>query len=209
MADRNVEALTAPLYIGNGADRTKIATDGTITLEGAATFFEDLEGHIGTWSLDGAAGKADFDTTERLIVLEPSGSLSTEADVVYAKYQLRHRTKDSTNLALHLHWRQSNATIEFQWKYRVVGNNGAASTTAWTTGGTIAATGANNAFSYTSGNLDQITKFGNIDTTGLAISSIIQVKFTRTDATAGNIFIYDLDCHFESDRLGSSTEYTK
>jgi len=208
MADLDVEALANPLYFGNGGNRCKIAADGTVTLEGSATAFRDITGDLGSWSIEGAAGKADYDLTERLILLEPSGALATEADVVAAQYQLQHDMKADVPLKLHLHWRQPNATCTFQWKYRVI-NNGAASASSWTTGGTVNATGAANAFTYTSGSLDQITMLGDIPTTGLGLSSIVQVKMARTDATAGNIYIYDIDAHYEADSFGSSTEYTK
>ena len=208
MSNVNTEALVAPVYFGNGANRLKIGTDGTTTMEGTATSWKDITGSTGAFSLAGVAGKADYDLAERLILLEPSGALATEADVVDVKFQLQHDMKAGTPLKLHLHWRQPNATCVFQWKYRVM-NNGSASTLGWTTGGTVAATGAANAFAYTSGTLDQITMLGDIPTAGLGISSLIQVKLARTDATAGNVYIYDIDCHYEVDSFGSSLEYVK
>lgn len=205
---RNIEDLVAPLYFGSNENRVKIDVDGSVSLEGSATVWKDITGSIGSWSLDGAAGKADYDTTERLIVLEPSGSLSTEADVVYAIFQLQHDMKAETPLKLHLHWRQPNATITFQWKYRII-NNGEISAAVWTAGGTVPATGDANAFEWTEGAIDQITKLGEIATTDVGLSSIIQIKLARTDATAGNVYIYDIDMHYEADAIGSSTEYAK
>jgi hypothetical protein len=208
MATRSVEALAAPLYLGSGANRVKVNTDGTVTLEGDATAWKDITGDVGSWSLDGNPGKADFDTTERLIVLEPSGSLATEADVVCVQFQLQHDMKVDTALKVHLHWQQPNATIQFKWKYRIL-ENGAAFSSSWSSDVTVNATGAANAFAYASGTLNQITILGDIATTDIGLSSIIQVKLARTDATAGNVFIYDLDAHYEVDAFGSKEEYTK
>lgn len=207
---RDVEALSSALYFGNGANRTKIATDGTVTFEGTATGWEDITGNLNSASIRGSAGKADYDDAEDMVVLQPSGVLATDADVISAKYQLRHKAKAGAPLKLHIHWRQTSAdTRIFSWKYRII-NNGAASTLTWSEAVNVNATGAANAFTYVSGNLDQITILGDIATTGLELSSIIQVKLARTDAVTGNIYIYDIDGHVEIDSAtGSSTEYTK
>lgn len=210
MPNVDIEGLVAPLYFGNGVNRTKINTDGTLTFEGTSTGFDDISGHINSSSIAGTPGKVDYDETEDLIVFEPSGAIATLADLIGVKFQLKHKHKVGTPLKLHIHWRQPNAgPHEFTYKYRFI-NNGAASTLTWSDPIVVAATGDNNAFEYVSGNLDQKTILGDIPTTGLELSSIIQVKIARTDAVAGNLYVYDIDGHIEIDSAtGSSTEYTK
>ena len=210
MPNVNIEGLLAPVYFGNGSNRTKIATDGTVTFEGTAAGYEDISGYLNSASIASTPGKADYDETEDLIVMEPSGSINTLADLVAVKFQLKHQHKTNTPMKLHIHWRQpSSGAYQFTYKYRYANNGGETSLT-WSDPVVVTATGANNAYIYVSGNLNQITMLGEIPTTGLTLSSIVQVKIARTDAVAGNIYIYDIDAHIEVDSAaGSATLYTK
>lgn len=206
----NVETLTEPLYIGNGVNRMKVDTDGTATFEGAASGYEDITGHLNSASIRGAAGKADYDDTEDLIVLQPGGNIANNADIISAKYQLKHQIKTDSTLKLHLHWQQPSAgAYKFKWIYRIL-NNGAAFSSAWSTPVEVTVDASSSVFTYTSGMLNQVTEFGEIPTTGVSLSSIVQVKFTRSDLVSGDIFVYDIDAHICVDQpVGSRTEYSK
>lgn len=181
---------------------------GHLSLKGDATVWEDLSEPLNGDNLYSAPGKADFDWTELAVTFDPSCNINTDGDVITQTYQLRHKTQANSPLKLHIHWWQTDATTrQFTWKYRLQ-NQGSAKTSAWSDD-IVVNTGSNSAFSYVSGTLNQITRLGDIDTTGLSLSSMVQIKLTRTDAVAGKLSATYLDLHYEIDSLGSNQEFIK
>jgi len=210
MTNIDVTALTNPLHIGNGVDRLTIEPDGSMKLEGSATAYDDLQGPITGANLYSVAGKADYDFDEQCVVLQPDGSITTLGDIVDITLQLRHRAVLDTPLKLHIHWEQPSAVARtFTFKYRVQGQ-GQPKVTTWSSNIVVnTATAGVNSFTYTSGTLNQISRLGDISTTGKGLSSMIQIKLARTDANAGNINATFIDCHYAIDSLGSREELIK
>lgn len=207
MADRNIESLTEKLYVGSGSDRACFDTDGSFTLEGAATVWEDVTFPLVARRLDATTGTLNYDWDNATIVMGANGDLSNSADTLMFVCQLPHKVKVNSTADLHIHWEQpADQAYTFDVAYRIQ-NNGSAKTTAWTIVSDIGM--ANNVFTYTSGTLIQITDLLDIDLTGYGISSLIQVKLTRSDSTAGDIEAIAVDFHFEIDSLGSRQEYVK
>ena len=210
MSNVDVTALVSPLYIGNGVNRTKINTDGTITFEGAAVVYDDIQGVLTGANLYTAAGKADFDFDEQCVVLQSGGSITTSGDIVDITLQLRHNAKADTPLNLHIHWEQAAATtIQFTYKYRVQ-RNGLPKTTAWSSNVLVStATNGVNSFTYTSGVLNQISSLGDIPLVGAGLSAVVQIKLARTDSNGGNINVTFIDGHYQIDALGSNEQFVK
>lgn len=186
----------------------RVNSTGTVSLTGDATTWEDLREPLNGDNLYSAPGKADYDWAELAVTFDPSGDIATDGDLVTQVYQLPHACKLGSTLKLHIHWWQTDSTTrQFTWQYRLQ-NQGAEKTTAWSSPIAVD-TNTNNAIAYTSGSLNQITRLGDIDTTGLSLSSMVQIKLTRTDAVAGKLLATYLDLHYEIDSLGSNTEFTK
>lgn len=186
----------------------RVSQAGHLSLTGDATCWDDLRESLNGDNLFSAPGKADYDWEELAVTFDPSGSIATDADLITQTYQLPHACKADSILKLHIHWWQTDATTrQFTWKYRLQ-NQRAAKTTAWSDPINVG-TNANNAEPYVSGTLNQITALGNIDITGLSLSSMVQIKLTRTDAVAGKLFATYLDLHYEIDSFGSNFEYIK
>jgi hypothetical protein len=187
---------------------TVIDHSGHISLKSGATVWEDLREPLNGDNLYSAPGKADFDWTELAVTFDPSGSLLTDGDVIAQTYQLPHSTKLNSILKLHIHWWQTDSVSrQFTWKYRLQ-SQGSSKSTAWSSD-IIVNTDSSNSFAYVSGAVNQATRLGNIDITGLSLSAMVQIKLTRTDAVAGKLFATYLDLHYEIDSLGSNTEFTK
>ena len=79
---------------------------------------------------------------------------------------------------------------------------------------TITSTAASHKLAYTSGNLHQITDFGEISGVGKTISSLMLIKLYRNDnidagAGTGDALAFELDIHFQIDSWGSFEEYAK
>jgi len=210
MANIDVTTLSNPLYIGNGANRAKVATDGTITLEGDATVYEDIWGQLTGENLFETPGKADYSFAESCVTLAPSGAITVDGDCVVISFQMPHSAKADSPLLAHIHWEQTDATARtFVYRYRVQ-SQGAAKTSSWSSDVTVStATAGVNVFTYTSGTLNQVSKLGSISLTSAGISAVVQLRLARTDAVSGNVNVTFIDCHYEKDSFGSRTEYTK
>lgn len=208
MADRNIEALVDPLYIGNGANRVKVGTDGTLTVEEEGTTWDDLRASLIGQKLYSNRGTVDYNYSEGAVSFSPNGDITNDDDYVLVNYQMPHAALVDGPFHFHMHWFQTdNTPREITLEYRVQ-SNGEPKDTTWTqivapTGGTA------DAFTYTSGTLNQITELFTLDTTGFGISAVIQVRMTRSDSVAGAIDITQLDAHYKIDSFGSSEEYIK
>ncbi len=209
MSTRNIEALLNPLYIGNGSNRVKFDTDGTIRLEGDSTAFDDMVGNLLGYRLNSSAGKVDYDWDENAITFQPGGVMTTAADRVQWNKEIKHKFKVGTGITFypHMHWWQPDGTTyDFDLRYRLQ-RNGYAKATSWTTI-TLTTGGANDVFTYTSGTLNQITTWAPFSV-DCGMSDTFQFQLVRTDLEIGNISATMIDIHGEVDALGSETEYTK
>jgi hypothetical protein len=218
MTTRNVSALTEPLIIGSGDDYSQFDADGSLRHMGAATVWDDVVQSISAVNMYSTPGKVDFDFAEQWAVLQASGSLDTNGDIIFINYQLPHAARAGSLFRLHMHWSQSSATVRtIGGKYRIQ-DNGTGTTSAWSdftasTAHTEAGGGSVldvSGHDFGSGNFNQITRLVDIDLTGLGVSAIVQLRFARTDANAGaDIYLYSVDGHVEKDSGGSREEYTK
>jgi hypothetical protein len=131
-------------------------------------------------------------------------------------FQLKHGMKTRATVFPHLHWWQDstampNWAISYRWQY-----NGRLTNSAWTD-----VKWSSNAFTWTTGQLNQISVFPVIaQTSDASLSDLLQVKLIRDSANASSAFattdaygapVHALmfDLHWERDTLGSRTEYQK
>ena len=202
-----LQNLDSPFYIGNSSDRLKINVDGTVILEGNSTTWDDLSTSLVGSKLSSVVGTVDYNFDENGIDMSANGDIENNNDLVGMNVQLPHAIKLDSELRLHIHWEQTDSTDrEFTIKYRLQ-DTGGIKNLAWIT--VVVPTNVNNVFSYTSGTLNQITKLVNIDLTGYSISSLVQMKLTRSDAVAGLITSTFIDFHYEIDSFGSNQEFVK
>ena len=202
--------------IGNGTDQVNIAADGTITLEGAATVFDDLSVPVFSTS----SGSSQPPTISKVKdngsgsqgVFTFSFSPTTEQEL-YFTVQMPHAWKEGSNIMPHVHWTTATDLngnkvrwgLEYTWVNvaSVYGN-----TTIIYGEDPIAANGAVTAYEHA------ITDLGAITATGKTLSSILVCRIFR-DATAGTdnyasgAFLLSIDFHYEKDAWGSRTEYGK
>ena len=174
--------------------------------------YDDIPGQLIGLRLFSSPGTVDFEWDENGIIFEPNGSISSQNDRILINIQYPHQAKMNGKLYPHIHWEQvSSNDVIFTMQYRIQ-SNGVSKETTWTT---MTASAVNDSiFTYTSGTLNQITKFKNgsdyfIDMSGKSISSTLQFRLTRTDATAGNVIGTFFDLHYEIDSYGSRLEYIK
>jgi hypothetical protein len=208
----HVEDPLPSLVVGGATDNFTIASDGTFTLNGAATVFRDELGDITKLKVAGTGISESL--TEGTMGLMTSCDYAN--DYLVANFQFNHDRKHGAPVYPHVHWFQTqdntpNFLFQYRWQL-----NGTAKTTAWTNLRMLT-----NAFTYVSGTLNQITYSAGITPpSGDNVSTILQVRFTRDKTNASTAFtgsdthtatadITSLDIHIEVDAAGSSTEYSK
>jgi hypothetical protein len=165
------------------------------------TVWDDLRAPF-TQVRQGALLKPDFDETN-VGLLFPQND---PTEIAFIIMQLPHDYKQGTNIKPHVHWQQSAATaVTWKMDYKLFDPEELipASFTTLTT-----STGV---FTYTSGNLHQISSFGEIDCSGVSgVSSVLLVKVYRDDnTTTGDVLGFEFDVHYQRDTMGSRQEFIK
>ena len=216
--DTGLTGMTGPLNeeykFGDvdGGNYSEFEEDGTLQMNGEATVFRDEMAQL----LIQARYSGD-----RIELNLNDGSLTFKSNTnttyyVVMNVQLNHDRKNGAPIYPHLHWWQTtentpNWLLEYRWQ-----KNGGLKVTEWTGIGVT-----NNAFTYTSGTLNQISRFETIiPPDNDDISDILQLKLSRD--VGGNSSVYDteetspqnqdavsLDVHIEIDTVGSRDELSK
>lgn len=198
--------------IGGATDYSRFDADGTLTMTGAATVWEDLSAPTVGLHVSGTGVSQNL--TEAQTEYTTSATLN---DYAVASCQLPHSWKVGSVVYPHIHWMQTtsavpNFLLQYRWQ-----TNGGAKVTSWTP---IKCNTA--AITYTSGTMANIAKTasGITPPAGASLSDIIQFRIIRDNANTSTLFagadpvaatasIISFDLHFERDTLGSRTEYTK
>ncbi len=184
----------------------------------ADTYFDDLQYQMVGQKLESPSAHITASAAEGAMVM--AKTCVYPDDYLTMTVQMSHRWKTGTAIYPHLHWWQTAATmpnlmIGYRWQYE-----NKAKTTGWTN---LAHSG--NVFTWSTGTLNQITKFGSITPSGsAALSDCVQFRIYRdvggasTDytgkpendgTTQDNVYAVSFDIHFEIDQAGSDTEYVK
>jgi hypothetical protein len=187
--------------------------DGTLRLFGNATTYKDELYALVGQRLESPASDLALNLAEASVTFENGARIT---DYVTMDIQLNHDWAVGTPVYPHLHWWQASATLPnwlIQYRWQV---NGGTKTTAWTS-----AARASEAFTYSSGTLNQITKFPTITPpSGSGLSDILQVRIIRdkintsglfggSDGLAANVDAVSFDIHKKIDGFGSNEEYVK
>lgn len=226
-----ISSDAAGLKLGAGADML-VSYDGTIgKIDSSLVAASDLHivtGTAKTLVLDTVVYK---DQLGAALSLQQTGSGisrnipeatvdyttgANNTDYMVENFQFNHERKAGTPVNVHLHWLQAetntpNWAIQYRWQL-----GGTAKTTSWT-----AAKRTSNAFTWTTGTLNQITSFAALTpAANEGLSPILQVRFIRDTSNAlGLVFAADpytatvaviaVDAHYQIDTHGSRTEYSK
>lgn len=191
-----------------GSDYSEFESDGTLTFNGAATVWDDLQVNISSVRLP-TSSMPSWNVYKGSQVL----TFSKDADeIIYFTAQLPHSYKEGSDIEFHIHtvYPDSNAggvRWNFTHSWANMGDDFPAATTVSTT---IEASGDADAHT-----LDEIA--ATITGTGKTISSVILCSLEREGTYAGgdpddynnNVYLVALDFHFEKDTVGSRLEASK
>lgn len=182
------------------------------------TYFDDLQYSLVGQKMESPSSHITYSTNRTLVNFLKTCDWND--DWLTMVIQMSHRWKTGSVVYPHLHWIQTAAAMPnmlIGWVWQV---NGAATTTETFTSIIHSA----NAYTWSSGTLNQITKFGSITPpAGAGLSDLLLVKIWRDVANESTLFAgaevdldvqddvyaYSFDIHFELDQAGSDTEYVK
>jgi hypothetical protein len=185
---------------GGITDYVDWADDGTQTLHGAATTFDDITFEM-TPSRQGQQSKPDWDATN-LGFLFPRNDTSEYVDIIV---QMPHRWKEGSTIYPHVHCVQSNngqAVFKMDYKWYNQGDAIPVGTTTYTMQTYL--------ITYVSGSICQLIHGEGIDGTGYTFSSLLKLRLYRDDnGYVGDILVDQFDIHFEIDSFGTSSQYAK
>lgn len=205
-------ALLGSIRFGSADSYTGFEEDGTMVAHGNATTWDDLNGSALQLKVQGSglSINAAQNTLEYL-------TSANQLDYAYDNYQMRHTWVMGTTIKPHIHWVQvqnniPNMLLQYRWQI-----NGATTTTAWSN---VAL--KRNAFTYTTGSLNQITSVleGITPPVGASLSDVLEFHIIRDSSNWSGLFasadpytvtwsVKFVDIHIQSDTLGSRQEYTK
>lgn len=187
---------------GDTVNYTQISSDGTITMSGSATVWDDLFFPL-TTAKQGQTDKPPFSTAE-VAYLFPAGDTS---HIMYIIVQFPHYWKTGSNIYPHVHWKQESTgspVFKMDYKWYGLGDIMPANFSTYVM--------ATKVFPYTSGSMQQLNS-GSAPISGshiTGVSSLMLVKLYRDDnAYSGNTTTYQFDIHIEKDSLGSKEIYVK
>jgi len=199
--------------IGKTTDHTKIETDGTLILEGAATVWEDLR-----VALDKGANAAQLGFLPGAISGPEIWYFRNAAGVEAMSFtvQMPHNWKEGSIIHPHIHWIPKTTgagNVEWNFEYTWANYNpGAPEIFPAVTTSTVVASGP---FLINSNLITGLTANNvGIVATGKTVSSILICRIWRDSGRAADTYVGDagglsLDFHYEINSIGSHSEYTK
>jgi hypothetical protein len=179
------------------------------------TAWDDLVVEAVAKNLDTTSGRVDYNFADNTIDFATNARYDDEP--LGHIFQMPHCWKIGTIVRPHVHWiQEENNNVNWLMAYRKLRNG---HDDFSTTGYTLVKCG-DPIFTYTSGSIVQICRFGDIDMTGLGVSDFLQVRlyrdsdndsgeFAGADPYTGVGKLLQLDIHYQREDLGSVQEYSK
>ena len=189
--------VSGPLRIGTGANYVEIAADGSITLHGTATSYDDLRFPATAINPAGAPSAMTFDT-----VNIGFSAANGQTQVIAIIAQMPHEWKAGSTIEPHVHWQPTSTNtgsvlwrMEYKWTNIEDTEPGAYTVL--------------NALDPADGITfkHQYASFGGISGAGKTASSILTILISRiggdaTDTYTGAALLKEFDIHYEIDKLG-------
>ena len=208
--------LNNEFRIGDGANYTRFEADGTIEFVGSATVFNDFV--VPTNSAKSGGNAPDW----QMFRNSGSGSIgvytwafdnngSSSEDELHFTIQMPHDYKLGSAIYPHLHWSpltNDGGVVTWGMEYTWANYQSTFDITTIVTANS--ASFSNNQFGHLITELGSISPSSNQDN----ISSIICIRLFRNsgasaDTYTGKAAMLSFDIHYETNTIGSRTEYTK
>lgn len=164
-------------------------------------------------ALDSSSGRIDYDFTEIGVGFQANARYPDEPLVHLV--QMPHEWQEGSTIKPHIHWVQNSANFpNWLMEYRKY-NNG-----ELVPGSFVQSTVESHIFTWSSGNLLQISNFPEIEMSDMVLSCFVDVKIYRDSANASGLFagadpysgvalLKEYDIHHLVDSFGSTLEFIK
>jgi hypothetical protein len=207
-----VQPQAGAVKLGGETAYLNIAADGTPTLAGDATVFDDLD-----FAMTFRANSSENPPVWTQLASTGIYAWAFEnGDIAYFQRQIPHLFKTGSTWRAHVHWMPTTtATYTGTWTLTLTGHVTSATPSEAPLISTITRTGS---FSVSAtawqGHLTQLDVAGAtpespIDGSGWGISTILFGKLTLTLSAGAACILSGFDMHGEIDALGSKEEYVK
>ena len=171
----------------------------------SGVYFDDVRAPVTAINPPGLASDPTFNTTEGYFEFADAAT-----NLLFITLQLPHNYMEGSNIYPHVHWVQTAAglplwRLDYKWF-----NNGVTYPAAFTQIDIV-----DSVFTYTSGNLVQISRFPLIVGTNKNISSILQLQLSRIGGDASDTLngatanLLEFDIHYAIDSHGSQRQFRK
>jgi len=203
------------LIVGGDPDTFTVDSEGVWRNTGEGTTWDEISQPFIGEKLTSPSSNIRQNSAE--ITMDFETSARYPADYVSAVIQTPHARKEGSDYKPHFHWVQTQDAIpNILIEYRAY-NNGEAVPSVWTLKALT-----RNVFTYTSGNILQITPFDLPEgfASLLTLSSTFDCRiyrdvtnvsglFAGADTYSGDWMVKYYDIHFERDMNGSNEEFVK
>ena len=180
---------------------------------GEDTFWDDLRFPLSGQRLNSASGRVTYNYTENTVDFATNARYSEEPIIMIA--QIEHKVAEGEDIYPHLHWAQEEDN-DPNWLFRYRYKKKGAAPSAWTLAIPLTA----RVYTYTAGEIHQLTTFPTLTGHTLTLSDIIDIQLYRDSANASTLFAgadpytvaaraMEFDLHVQIDQPGSSSEYVK
>ncbi len=184
--------------------------------------WDDLRFPLTGRNLDIASGRMDYDFYNGTVSMANNARALDIRETLSFTVQMPHHWLEGSTIRPHVHWVQQHATNIPNWlmgyQFAGKGDSKAALESDYTNHTLVAP--VQHVFTFSSGVLEQITTFGDINLADSTISDTIHFCLWRDTANASGLFagadpssldehIREFDIHYIIDGRGSKKEFIK
>jgi hypothetical protein len=154
--------------------------------------------------LQDSGSKPDYDYTNVGLLFD---SAATES--VFVTTKMPHSWAEGTNIIPQVHWVQgASGVVVWQLQYKWTNRN------ELVAGAFTTITASTTDYTWSAGNLHQITKFAALSGTGKTVGSFLQIILSRlggdgSDSYAGDALTIQFSLRIQLDAIGTRQEYIK
>lgn len=218
---RKIEDMLSQLYekfrtilfinkvrVGTQNSYAQITSDGTYSMVGSATVFEDLRFPVTAVKINASKPPAWLTVlSSDVLAFGDEGVVTNEEGVTFIA-QIPHSYKEGSNVYPHIHWMGSDtSTGNILWEF----------SQSWANMGTEFPTPTVSSHLVSNSNKTYhhtMSTMGVITGTGKTISSCLLCGIRRkssiaADTYTADAYLIEADIHYEMDTLGSAEESTK
>ena len=209
--------------LNRSGDLKNFTANGEVTehpfLVGANEPWDDLRFPFTGRKIDESSGRIRMNYYNGCIEFDDNARFTVNEGITMI-FQMPHDWKSGSIIRPHFHWIQTGVvTPNWLLAYKIYDNNSLTTIDTDYSNHTVVKAEALE-FTYTSGNLCQISRFPDIDMSAYGISDFVHYAFFRDSENSSGLFagvdvgadpsyVFEFDVHYQRDTFGSRQEFIK